>query len=260
MNILEASKDWMGFNQYDGSHKIIIDKYNQLQPLPRGYKMKYTDFWCMAFVSACASVAGSPVDFPYECSCAKAILKLKQNGRWIENDAHIPEPMDLVFYDWQDSGNGDNTGTPDHVGIVVSIDKDEMVIREGNYNGFVKQRYLPINSRYIRGFGNTHNLWSKNPTLSIYEIAIQVRAGKWGNGQARREALESAGYDYDKVQAEVNRQMNWTTIGDNDLMAVALEVFRGKWGNGKERRIALTEAGYDYEAVQEIVNNFYKKE
>ena len=39
------------------------------------------------------------------------------------------------------------------------------------------------------------------------EIAKDVIRGKYGNGQARKEALAAAGYDYNAVQAEVNRMM-----------------------------------------------------
>jgi hypothetical protein len=39
---------------------------------------------------------------------------------------------------------------------------------------------------------------------SVEEIAKEVIAGKWGNGDARKTALEKAGYDYSEVQAQVN--------------------------------------------------------
>ena len=40
---------------------------------------------------------------------------------------------------------------------------------------------------------------------TVTEIAKEVIRGKWGNGAERRKKLESAGYDYNAVQAEVNR-------------------------------------------------------
>lgn len=40
---------------------------------------------------------------------------------------------------------------------------------------------------------------------SIETIAKEVINGKWGNGWNRKTALEAAGYDYDKVQAQVNK-------------------------------------------------------
>lgn len=39
------------------------------------------------------------------------------------------------------------------------------------------------------------------------EIVSEVIAGKWGNGNERKEKLTAAGYDYKKVQALVNERM-----------------------------------------------------
>lgn len=43
---------------------------------------------------------------------------------------------------------------------------------------------------------------------SVNEIAKEVIAGQWGNGQDRKNRLEAAGYNYNEVQAEVNRIVN----------------------------------------------------
>jgi hypothetical protein len=71
----------------------------------------------------------------------------------VENDAYVPSPGDIIFYDWQDSGSGDNTGTPDHVGIVEKVSGSTITVIEGNYSETVKRRYLSVNGRYIRGYG-----------------------------------------------------------------------------------------------------------
>lgn len=39
----------------------------------------------------------------------------------------------------------------------------------------------------------------------LSEIAKEVMQGKWGNGDERKKKLTQAGYDYAKVQAEVNK-------------------------------------------------------
>lgn len=39
------------------------------------------------------------------------------------------------------------------------------------------------------------------------ELANEVIAGAWGNGEERRQRLTAEGYNYDEVQAEVNRLM-----------------------------------------------------
>lgn len=42
---------------------------------------------------------------------------------------------------------------------------------------------------------------------TVQEIAKEVVAGKWGNGEDRKKRLKSAGYDYDAVQAQVNAML-----------------------------------------------------
>lgn len=39
---------------------------------------------------------------------------------------------------------------------------------------------------------------------SLYDVAREVIAGKWGNGATRKKKLTAAGYDYDAVQKKVN--------------------------------------------------------
>lgn len=39
---------------------------------------------------------------------------------------------------------------------------------------------------------------------TIEQIAQEVMAGKWGNGETRKQKLKAAGYDYNAVQAKVN--------------------------------------------------------
>ena len=58
----------------------------------------------------------------------------------------------MIFYDWQDSAEGDNKGTPDHVGIVEYVNGDYIHVIEGNKNDAVGERTIKVNGRYIRGF------------------------------------------------------------------------------------------------------------
>lgn len=140
-----------------GNHNAVIDTYNSHEPLARGYRMSTKDPWCAAFVSAVSIKAGLTDIIPTECSCSKMIELLKGIGEWVEYDSYTPSIGDLVFYDWDDKQNfsiTDNTGAPDHVGIVVSVIGDQFVIMEGNMSGDrIGYRYLEQNGRYIRGWG-----------------------------------------------------------------------------------------------------------
>lgn len=46
------------------------------------------------------------------------------------------------------------------------------------------------------------------PKKSIDELAKEVIQGKWGNGDARKQALTKAGYDYSAVQKRVNQMLS----------------------------------------------------
>lgn len=87
------------------------------------------------------------------------IQLFQKMGRWVENDAYIPDTGDFVFYYWKDGTNyetTDCTGWPNHVGIVLEVNKNtrEILIGECNMGGgLVGTRKITINGRYIRGYG-----------------------------------------------------------------------------------------------------------
>lgn len=90
------------------------------------------------------------------------------------------------------------------------------------------------------------------PNKSIDEIAKEVIRGVYGNGEQRRQALTSLGYDYDTIQARVRELLN--TSNGKTVQEVAKDVIAGKYGNGTERRERLSAAGYDPDEVQAEVN------
>ena len=88
------------------------------------------------------------------------------------------------------------------------------------------------------------------------EIAEEVIAGKWGNGDARKTALTNAGYNYNAIQDLVNQKLSGKTSAPSKKSneEIAQEVINGAWGNGADRKTRLQNAGYDYNAIQDIVN------
>ena len=152
-DVVKQAVAWLGYSEANGKFKKIIDIYNAHKPLPRSYAVKYSDEWCATFVSAVAIKTGATNIIPVECSCNYMIAGFKSLGRWIENDAYTPKAGDVIFYDWQDSGNGDNTGSSDHVGIVESVSGGYITVIEGNKNEVVARRVIKINGKFIRGFG-----------------------------------------------------------------------------------------------------------
>ena len=84
----------------------------------------------------------------------------------------------------------------------------------------VKAYYNGSASASKPGAGTGNGSSSSKKTVS--QLADEVIAGKWGNGTVRKEALESAGYDYAAVQAEINRRygVTSTTTKCDDILTV----------------------------------------
>lgn len=227
--VVSTAEAWLGTRENTAKHLEMLAIYNAQRPLPRGWKMKVTDFWCAAFVSTVSLQCGLRDIMPTECGCPGMVRLYQELGRWVEDDAYVPSPADVVFYDWQDSGVGDNVGHPDHVGIVTACDGQTMTIVEGNCDNAVNKRVLAVNDRFIRGYG-IPDFASKadgaepkpepapeptpqpEPEKPAEESAVdpfitakarEVINGKWGNGQARKDAL--AAWFVKAVQDEVNR-------------------------------------------------------
>ena len=86
-------------------------------------------------------------------------------------------------------------------------------------------------------------------------IVDEVIAGKWGNGEDRKNRLTQAGYNYREVQALVNQKLTGSsTTSKKSIDTIANEVIEGKWGNGNDRKNNLENAGYNYREVQNKVN------
>ena len=58
-----------------------------------------------------------------------------------------PSAGDLVFFDW------DGSGDADHVGAVVCVQGDELYTMEGNSNGRVQLQSYPLGAAVIMGYG-----------------------------------------------------------------------------------------------------------
>lgn len=148
---LTAAK-WLGTKEGSADHGTILAIYNSIRPLPRDYAMTKSDDWCAAFVSAAAVEAGLGERYPLECSCSKIIEKAKKMNIWQERDDHVPKMGDWVLYNWQSGASGDDTGAPDHVGMVIGVESGKILAVEGNFDNAVKQRRFPVNWERIRGF------------------------------------------------------------------------------------------------------------
>lgn len=105
-------------------------------------------------------------------------------------------PTYVKKYDmWQYSSTGRVNGINGNVDLDECYVDFPSIIKNGGFNGYKKgtpsEQVNPVPSKKTNE-----------------EIAEEVIAGKWGNGEDRKKRLQDAGYDYNAIQDIVNKKMN----------------------------------------------------
>lgn len=179
---------------------------------------------------------------------------------------------------WQKGATLSGNDGAGHVAVVEKIiDSNTIYTSESGYgsSAFWNSTRRNSNGRWGLGNGYTFRGCIVNPAIgkitapttntsntdiankSVDELAKEVIAGKYGNGDARKNALGSR---YSEVQAKVNEIL----AGNNkpstptpaptpqvDILELVKKTIRGDFGNGEARRKAL---GSNYDEVQRQVN------
>lgn len=195
MTYSECAKQYIGIKEGSKQHKALVDYYNSnIKPLPRSYRVKYTDSWCAVFVSVILDKCKA-ISAPYECSCAKMLQLAKQK----KQITATPDIDHIIFYDWG------NDGSVNHVGIISGIGHTHYYVIEGNYSNSVKVRTIRKDSKEIEGFCYPNRQIRDSAVTDdsdlITALALDVIRGKYGTGQTRKTLL---GDKYQQVQAKVN--------------------------------------------------------
>ena len=168
-----------------------------------------------------------------------------------ENSAFAAKRGDIFIW----GKRGQSVGAGGHTGIFV----DSNNIIHCNYarNGITVDGYLDI----ARASGNKYyyiyrphgqsTVSASTAGKSIDQLVQETLAGKYGNGEARKEAL---GNQYEAVMAVINGK---ATPPKKTVDQLAQEVIAGKHGNGEARKKSL---GSQYEAVQKRATELLKKQ
>lgn len=179
--VVATIESWVGIKKGTQEHQMIIDIYNSHKPLPRGVRMSYTMDWCAATTSAVGIALGLTDIMPVECSCGELIKLYKALGRWVEDDAYIPNPGDLVLYAWKDNGAGDCKKAPNHVGMATGVADGVITVVEGNmsFPSRVGTRKIKVNGRYIRGYccpdyASMADKPKKEETMKLYHYVSET--------------------------------------------------------------------------------------
>ena len=108
--------------------------------------------------------------------------------------------------------------------------------------------YLRSKMQYIADEANKTNNPEPIKEKTTEELAQEVIAGKYGNGEDRKNAL---GDRYAEVQARVNEILAPVPEPSIDILDLVRKTIRGDFGNGEDRKSAL---GSNYDEVQRQVN------
>ena len=151
--VIKIAKEYLGCKQGDAQMRQLVDTFNKVKP--HGETAHYKDPWCAIAWTAWQILAGNTQkEVPMSYNCGEIIRDAKKLGIWIEKDGTKPKKGWAILYDWQDSGAGDDTGSPDHIGLVYDIDDKWIYVIEGNKGeaSVCGKRAIQINGRFIRGF------------------------------------------------------------------------------------------------------------
>ncbi len=178
---------------------------------------------------------------------------------------------------WQKGATLSGNDGAGHVAIVEKIiDSNTIYTSESGYgsSAFWNSTRRNSNGRWGLGSGYTFRGCIVNPAIgkitapnntsntniankSVDELAREVIAGKYGNGDARKNTLGSR---YSEVQAKVNEMLAGNSKPSAptpapkpqvDILELVKKTIRGDFGNGEARRKAL---GSNYDEVQRQVN------
>lgn len=141
-----------------GDHDIVSVALSQLGNVGGDlywswYGYTYHVDWCACFVSWCANECGY-IDagvIPKFASCADGVAWFQGRGAWQDN-TYTPNPGDLIFFDWDDEGSGQD-GSPDHVGIVEKVEGNAIYTAEGNSGDTCRENSYPMGYYEIFGYG-----------------------------------------------------------------------------------------------------------
>lgn len=205
--IVNEANKYIGVNEANETFKIIIDGYNTIKPLPRNYRVRYSDPWGATFISFIAKKCKALNIIPVECSCGKMIVAAYNMGIFHEGNDYKPMLGDIILYNWNDNSKGDCAGYPDHIGIVSQLTATDFTIIEGNKSGMVSTRTLAYYANYITGFivpKYSKSSSTLHQTTDLEKLVRLVIRGDYGNGPERVSQLTRLGYDADEVHAKLD--------------------------------------------------------
>ena len=167
------------------SHNDVVVYYNDIKPLPVGYRLRYADDWCASFVSVVLYRNGYK-DI-CECSVPRMIELAKKHGIYKEK-SYKPQVGDVIVFDWDDTKDGD------HIGIITNVNGNLLITREGNVSNDFCDRHIYTDDERITCYFaipyEDEKPKEKKPKYkSVDDVVNGIIKGDFGNGTERKENL-----------------------------------------------------------------------
>lgn len=209
------------------------------------------------------------------CNAENFIERAKSLGLTIS-----PVPTLGGIMVWQKGATLSGNDGAGHVAVVERIDSaNQIYTSESGYGSSAFWNSIRTNSNGRWGLGSGYsfrgcivnpaigNVTASQPSKpssdiankSVDELAREVINGKYGNGEARKQALGSR---YSEVQKRVNEILAGNKPAPTpapapskpDLLEMVRRTIRGDFGNYPTRKAKIEALGWDYATVQHQVN------
>lgn len=150
--MVDTARKYLGTAEPSGDDQFI-QAYNKSV----GTTFNMATPWCAMFITYIARMCGVPTTvIPNFASCSVAVNTFFKPRGWFKDakSGYIPQPGDLIFYDWDLDKN------PNHVGMVASVSGGKVNTIEGNtsdptkknkYDGVYSKSYA-LSYKMILGY------------------------------------------------------------------------------------------------------------
>lgn len=196
-----------GIKEGSPEQAALMEFYNMIDPLPRGYRMTLKDAWCAAYLCATAWKLGYR-NWNFECSCSRLQEMAKADGIWRGRD-YIPQVGDWVVFDLSKPW-----GKGDHIGVVTGTDGRKVYSCEGNFADSVKNRLdLQIGDERICGYicNDFFELVDNSDFIDGDRPNIPVEIPKF-------EEDEDMATEDEKIYNQVSEMPEWAQEGVQEMV------------------------------------------